>query len=309
MRRSHISTTFTPGRANPTPAAVEAPLASSLPLWLQRIPFLLIHVACLAIFLTRPGWLALGLCAGLYLLRMFGITAGYHRYFSHRSYKTSRVFQFVLAWLGCSALQKGPLWWASHHRHHHRFSDTKQDTHSPIVRSLWWSHIGWVLARDYEQTEWKVVRDWQRIPELCWLNRYHWVPGLLLAIACYLAGGWSGLVWGFFLGTVLLYHATFTVNSLCHLFGSRRYHTKDQSRNNALVALFTLGEGWHNNHHHHQGSANQGFFWWEIDVSYYVLRLLAMVGLIWDVRHFSPRRRSRIPAAVSAPLAASSGIT
>jgi stearoyl-CoA desaturase (delta-9 desaturase) len=275
-----------------------------LPAWLSSVPFLSLHLACLAVLFVPPDAPALVLCGILYFVRMFGITAGYHRYFSHRSYKTSRAFQFVLACLGCSALQKGPLWWAAHHRHHHRHSDTGQDPHSPRTRSFWWSHIGWILAGDYEETNWPAVRDWQPYPELCWLNRNHWIPGLVLAGLCWVIAGWPGLVWGFLLSTVLLFHAVFLVNSVCHLFGRRRYATADESRNNLLVAVLTLGEGWHNNHHHYQSSVNQGFFWWEIDISYYLLRVLGWTGLVWGLRK-PPRRhlqaRSR-PAGTATPL-------
>jgi stearoyl-CoA desaturase (delta-9 desaturase) len=256
----------------------------------STLPFLALHLACLAVFFVPVTPVALVLCAAFYLARMFGITAGYHRYFSHRSFKTSRVVQWLLAWLGCSAMQKGPLWWTAHHRHHHRHSDTAQDPHSPLRSNFWWSHVGWILASDHEHTRFGLVRDWLRFPELRWLNRLHWLPGVLLAGLCYLIGDWSGLVWGFFVSTVLVYHATFTVNSLCHLFGGRRYKTRDSSRNNLFVALITLGEGWHNNHHHCQTAARQGFFWWEIDISYYVIRLLGLLGLVWDIRKPSPAK-------------------
>jgi stearoyl-CoA desaturase (Delta-9 desaturase) len=262
----------------------EKPLASGLPSWLKNAPFFTIHLLCLLVFVTGVDALSLTLCASLYLIRMFGITGGYHRYFAHRAYKTSRVFQFVLAWIGCSALQKGPLWWCSHHRHHHRHSDTGEDVHSPYQPSLWWSHLGWVLSGDYEETDWEAVHDFDRYPELRWLNRYHWIPGILLGTFCFLVGGWSGLIVGFFISTVLCYHITFTINSLSHRFGSRRYATEDDSRNNAVLAVLTLGEGWHNNHHHYQSSANQGFFWWEVDFSYYAIVALSWVGLVWDVR-------------------------
>jgi stearoyl-CoA desaturase (delta-9 desaturase) len=242
------------------------------------------HLACLAVFVTGVDTLALVLCGVLYFVRMFGITGGYHRYFAHRSYKTSRTFQFLLAALGCGAMQKGPLWWAAHHREHHRYSDTPEDPHSPRSASFWWSHMGWILAPESDHTRWPEVRDWVRYPELRWLNRNHWMPGIFLAVLCFLIGGWSSLVWGFFVSTVLLYHAVFTVNSLCHIFGKRRYATDDDSRNNLFVALITLGEGWHNNHHHYQSSANQGFYWWEIDVSYYIIRLLGLVGVVWQIR-------------------------
>jgi stearoyl-CoA desaturase (delta-9 desaturase) len=265
-----------------TPAQTPGPLTVSNRL--KSVPFLALHLACLAVFWVELSAAGVVLCVALYFVRMFAITAGYHRYFSHRSYKASRPVQFVLAFLGCTAMQKGPLWWAGHHRLHHRHSDTDKDPHSPHAGSWWWSHVGWILAPDHDATNWNTVRDWSRYPELRWLNRHHWAPGILVAAFCWLVGGWGGLVWGFCVSTILLYHATFAVNSLCHLFGRRRYATTDLSRNNLLVALLTLGEGWHNNHHHYQGSARQGFFWWEIDVSYYLIKLLGWVGLVWDIR-------------------------
>ncbi len=263
-----------------------------LPNWLKSVPFIGLHLACLAVLYTGVDTTALILCAAFYFLRMFGITAGYHRYFAHRSYKTSRVMQFLIACLGCSALQKGPLWWASHHRQHHRFSDTPDDPHSPLVTSFWWAHVGWILSEEHIETPWDSIRDWALFPELRLLDRLHWVPGLLLAGLCFgigyltggIAGAWSSLVCGFVISTVLVYHATFFINSLSHLIGKRRYATDDDSRNNLVLALITLGEGWHNNHHHYQSSANQGFFWWEIDISYYGIRFLKMVGLVWDIR-------------------------
>jgi stearoyl-CoA desaturase (delta-9 desaturase) len=276
---------------------------TSMPNWLGVLAFALLHLACLAVWFTGADPVALALCAGCYLLHMFGITAGYHRYFAHRAYKTSRAAQFVLAWLGCCALQNGPLWWVAHHREHHRHADTKNDPHSPLIRGVWWAHIGWVLAPDYNTTAWSAVRDWSRFPELRWLNRHAWLPPTGLAGLCFLAGGWSGFVWGFVVSTVLSHHATFAVNSLCHLVGRRRYATADASRNNWLVALLTLGEGWHNNHHHYQSSARQGFFWWEIDVTYYLIRLLDCVGLVWDVRKPDPaRHRALTPACLGASV-------
>jgi stearoyl-CoA desaturase (delta-9 desaturase) len=276
-----------PCPAEAAPQALPARESARRPIrpgdWLRSAPFLLLHVSPLAILWAGTDVRALVLCGVVYLLQMVGITTGYHRYFSHRSYRTSRAFQFVMAWLGCSAAQKGPLWWAAQHRHHHRTSDTSADRHSPVAHGFWWSHVGWILAPD-DGTARGAVPDLNRYPELRWLDRHYWLPPLALAALCFLLGGWSGLVWGSLVSTVLCYHATFTVNSLCHLFGRRRYQTGDASRNNLLVALLTLGEGWHNNHHHYQSSANQGFRWWEIDVSYYLIRLLACVGLLWGVR-------------------------
>jgi stearoyl-CoA desaturase (delta-9 desaturase) len=254
------------------------------PRWMRNVPFISFHLVCLSVFATGLTTLDVVLCGLLYFIRMFGITAGYHRYFAHRSYKTSRWFQFCLAWLGCSALQKGPLWWAGHHRHHHRYSDMEPDVHSPVIRNFWWAHVGWVLSARYEKTDWKAMRDFARFPELRLLNSWHWVPGILLGVLCFLIGGWSCVIVSFFISTVILYHCTFFINSLAHVFGSRRYSTTDDSRNSLLLALLTLGEGWHNNHHHYQSSANQGFFWWEIDFSYYIIKGLEKLGLVWDVR-------------------------
>ncbi len=274
----------------PTP---RVPSATSA-VWLRTSAFVFMHFACLGVFITGVSVLDIVLCGSVYLLQMVGITIGYHRYLSHRSFKTSRVFQFVLAWLGCSAAQKGPLWWAAHHRHHHRTSDTPEDLHSPISHSIWQAHVGWVLSRDSDDTDELKVNDLSRFSELRWLDRYLWGPPFVIGMLCFMAGGWSGLVWGFFVSSVLSHHATFLVNSACHLWGQRRYATADASRNNWFVALLTLGEGWHNNHHHYQSSANQGFRWWEIDVSYYLIRLLALVGLVWDVRTPPPEKLSSI---------------
>jgi len=266
----------------PTPTVAIDP--SERIAWIRSLPFIGMHVACLGALWTGVSWSAFALCVALYAIRMFGITGGYHRYFSHRSYRTSRWFQFVLAWIGCSAVQKGPLWWAGHHRHHHKHSDEDPDLHSPMLRGFWWSHVGWFLSSRYDDTDFDAIKDFTKYPEIRWLNAYHVVPGVVLAVACTVAMGWQGLVWGFFVSTVLLYHGTFVINSLCHMLGTVRYETHDESRNSLLLALITLGEGWHNNHHHYQSSTRQGFFWWEIDISYYVLRVLSWIGLVWDLR-------------------------
>jgi stearoyl-CoA desaturase (Delta-9 desaturase) len=257
--------------------------------WITNLPFLGMHGACLGVFWVAVSWKAVALCAALYAIRMFGITGGYHRYFSHRSYRTSRAFQFCMAWIGCCALQKGPLWWAAHHRHHHRHSDEKEDVHSPLQSGFWWSHVGWIMSNKYEATDFDIVKDFSPYPELRWLDRHWAVPGVLLAAACLFFMGWPGLVWGFFISTVLLYHGTFVTNSLCHMFGKIRYKTADTSRNSFILALVTLGEGWHNNHHYYSASARMGFFWWEVDISYYTLRCLSLLGFVWDMK--KPRDR------------------
>ena len=261
------------------------------------MPFFAIHLAVLAAFWTGVSWTAFYVCAAAYLVRMFSITAGFHRYFSHRTYKTGRVFQFVLAWVGTSSVQKGVLWWAANHRHHHAHSDTELDTHSPVTGSFWWSHVGWFLCNEFDKTKVHLIPDLMRYPELRWLNRWYPLPPLLLAAGMLFLGtvlkqsrpelGTSGpqmLVWGFFVSTVALYHATFAVNSLAHLFGSRRFATPDGSRNSLLVALFTLGEGWHNNHHYSPSLERHGITWWEVDLTHYALRFLSYFGLVWDLR-------------------------
>ena len=250
----------------------------------RAIPFAAVHVVCLAAFLVDFRWSYVILCLALYAVRMFFVTAGYHRYFSHRSFKTSRAFQFILAFMAMSSAQKGVLWWAAHHRWHHRYSDTEEDLHSPMRFGFWWSHVGWILSDTYDKTELHLIRDFAKYPELRWLDRNHLVPPVTLAVSLFLIGGWGALVWGFFLSTVLLWHGSFTVNSLAHLFGRRRYPTTDTSRNNWWLAIITLGEGWHNNHHHYMASVRQGFFWWEVDVTFYVLKVLSWARIVWDLR-------------------------
>jgi stearoyl-CoA desaturase (delta-9 desaturase) len=242
-----------------------------------------IHASCLFVFAVGAPRTALILCAVTYAVRVFGITGGYHRYFAHKSYKTSRPFQFVMAWLACSATQKGPLWWAGTHRRHHRYSDAPGDPHSP-KQGLYYAHQGWVFDNRWQGTPLEGIRDFAAYPELRWLNRFHWVPPLVLAFACWAIGGFAGLVWGFSISTTLLWHGTYSINSLAHVWGTRRYETTDTSRNNLLLALLTFGEGWHNNHHYYMASARNGFFWWEIDITFYVLRAFQAVGLVWDLK-------------------------
>ena len=257
-----------------------------------------VHVACLLAFYTGVSWSAFAVCLALFWLRMFGVTAGYHRYFSHRSYKTGRVFQFVLALFGTLAVQKGVLWWSANHRVHHKYSDQEGDVHSPVRNGFWWSHVGWILAADWEETLYDRIPDMAKYPELRWLNEHYLVPPVALAVLLTLIGGLQWLVWGFFISTTLLWHSTFTINSLSHVFGSRRYETGDASRNNVWLALLTMGEGWHNNHHRYMNSCRQGFFWWEVDASYYILKALSWVGLVWDFQE--PPARLLLPEAQDA---------
>ncbi len=267
----------------PSPTSPAAGAAERYRL-VETIPFVLIHLACFAAIWTGVHTTDLIIAAGLYALRLFGVTAGYHRYFAHRSFKTSRGFAFFLAFLAQSSAQRGILWWAGNHRQHHRFSDTDGDVHSPVLRGFWHAHLGWFFTDAHQDTDLAAVPDLAKYPELVWLDRHPYLPAVLAGLLIWLVAGWSGLVVGFFWSTVVLWHATFSINSLAHVIGRRRYVTGDHSRNNWWLALLTFGEGWHNNHHHYQSAARQGFRWYEIDVSYYLLKALAAAGLVWELR-------------------------
>src|SRR6266568_21954 len=250
----------------------------------STLPFVLLHVSSVAAFWSDITWPAFAICVTLYWLRMFAITAGYHRYFSHRAYSTSRLFQFVLAFLAQSTAQKSVLWWAAKHRHHHLHSDTPRDVHSPRHKGFFYSHVGWIFYRQHDATDLVKVADLAAFPELRWLHRFEQLPAVVLAVLCFWIAGWSGLVVGFVWSTVLLFHATFCINSLAHVHGRKRYVTGDDSRNNWWLAFFTMGEGWHNNHHAYQSSVRQGFRWWEIDLSFYVLKALSFAGIVRDLK-------------------------
>ncbi len=252
--------------------------------WTRVVPFILMHVACLGVFVVGWHGTAVLVAIALYLIRMFAITGFYHRYFSHRSFRASRPVQFLFALVGASAAQRGPLWWAAHHRKHHRHADTPLDVHSPSEHGFWWSHMGWITSAVNFPTDMREVRDLAKYPELRWLNRFDIVVPVLLALSLFVLGGWPFLIWGFFVSTVVLFHGTCLINSLAHQMGSRRYDTDDDSRNSFVLALITLGEGWHNNHHRFPGSARQGFFWWEVDITYYGLKFLQALGIIRDLR-------------------------
>jgi stearoyl-CoA desaturase (delta-9 desaturase) len=265
--------------------------------WLTTLPFVGVHVMTLGVLWVGVSPVAVLVCLALFWVRMFAITGFYHRYLSHRSYKTSRWFQFLFALVGNSSTQKGPLWWAAHHRHHHQYSDELEDVHSPAQRGLLYAHVGWIFDRANSRTRLRLVPDLAKFPELRVLDRFDVLIPILLGTACFGLGvllaaeapslGTSGmqmLVWGYFVSTVALAHATFTINSLSHVFGRRRFQTTDTSRNNLALALLTMGEGWHNNHHFYPTSTRQGFYWWEIDLTYYGLYLLSKIGLIWDLK-------------------------
>ncbi|HEY6531473.1 MAG TPA: fatty acid desaturase [Acidimicrobiales bacterium] len=252
--------------------------------WKASIPFFLVHVLAFTMpFVVGVTWKAFFLFVVMVWGRVWFITAGYHRYFAHRAYKTSRPFQLFLAVGGATCAQKGPLWWAGHHREHHRNSDTEADIHSPL-RGFWWSHMGWILCDKYDEIPHERIKDFSKYPELRFVDKWNGLFPWAAAIACTIIAGWSGLFVGFFLGTVVLWHNTFLVNSLAHVMGRRRFVTEDTSRNSALIAITTLGEGWHNNHHYYQASARNGFMWWEIDVTYYGLKALSWFGLVRDLK-------------------------
>ena len=250
----------------------------------DAIPFLTIHLMCLLAFLTGIRWEWVILAIGSYYLRMVAVTAGYHRYFSHRSYKTSRLFQFLLAFLAMTSAQKGVLWWAAHHRHHHKNSDQEEDIHSPLQRGFWFSHVGWILSAHSVPTDMNLVKDFRQYPEICLLNRFYFIPPLVYALMIYSLWGFPGLIWGFFISTTALYHCTFFINSLTHMIGRVRYKSNDGSKNSFILAILCCGEGWHNNHHYYQLAAKQGWFWWEVDLSYYILSFLSWFGIVWDLR-------------------------
>ncbi|MGB0563246.1 MAG: acyl-CoA desaturase [Spirulinaceae cyanobacterium] len=267
--------------------------------WEKAITYLLLHGSCLAAFWVGVSKTAIAVAVVLYVARMFFITGLYHRYFSHRAFKTSRVAQFIFALLGCTAGQRGPIWWSSHHRHHHRYSDQANDIHSPHQDTLLESHMSWFLRAENARLKPQYVKDWLRYPELVWLEKWELLPFVGLAVMLFVLGkglaiaapqletnGWQLLTWGFAISTVAVYHATYTINTFAHLWGSRRFATNDHSRNNGFLALLTMGEGWHNNHHWYPSSASQGLKWWEVDFSFYILRVLAALGIIWELRSY-----------------------
>lgn len=276
--------------------------------WVRILPFIGLHLACLFAFMTGVSTFAIIVMLITYAIRVLGITVGYHRYFSHRAFRAGRGMQFVLALMGNAAVQRGPLWWAAHHRHHHRHSDTPQDAHSPVQDSFLWSHMLWFLSNGNYRTRLENIKDFAKFPELMILDRFDILVPVVSYVGLFLLGSWVGstfpstgtsgwqvLVWGGVIGTVLAYHATFTINSLVHVFGGKRYRTGDESRNNVWLWPVTFGESWHNNHHHFPASARLGFYWWEIDIGWYFLKTLERVGLVWDLKVVPHHVREGLP--------------
>jgi stearoyl-CoA desaturase (delta-9 desaturase) len=272
---------------------------------LKRLAFAVfwtVQVSAVLVFSVPFSWGLAALWAASHFLRAIGLTLTFHRYLAHRAFQMNRGARFVWALIGTAAMQKGPLWWAGHHVNHHRYADREGDPHSPMVSGVYYAHVGWFLndaKHDRLEASNPVMRDFSKAPELVWLNTYYFVPPLLLAIALYLLGGMPWLVWGFCLPTTTLAHSTFAINTVNHMFGTRRFETIDESRNNALTAFFAVGEGWHNNHHRFQRAARNGFYWWEFDPTWYVIRLMQAFGLVWDVQQV-PSRIYEEAAAVKA---------
>eukprot|EP00793_Prasinoderma_coloniale_P001551 PRCOL_00003355-RA len=259
-----------------------------------------LHAAALATCVLHPltangaAWLV-----GSYVVRMWVVTCGYHRYFSHRSFKTSRWFQAILGAACCMAGQRGPVWWSSMHRHHHKHSDGEEDAHSPR-HGFAWSHMGWFMCSDeYNHIRESYVPDWldqDKFPgedmaglplsdvALKWLDDRHHIFFLGSIPLFYALGGLDGLLWGFVVSTILSNHASYGINSLVHVVGQRRFNSGDDSRNCWWFALLTHGEGWHNNHHAFPSSARQGLRWFEVDFTYYSLLLLEKLGIVWDLK-------------------------
>jgi len=271
------------------------------------VPFILMHLAIFGVFWVGFSWVAFWIAVALYFIRMFAITGFYHRYFSHKNFSTGRVVQFIFAFIAASSAQRGPLWWAAHHRHHHAKTDQAEDPHSPRHKGFIWSHTLWFLSDQNFATRSEKIKDFTRFKELCWLDRFDMLAPFLLALALFILGavleknmphlGTTGgqlLVWGFFVSTVVLYHATYSINSLAHRFGSRRFETNDDSRNNPILALITLGEGWHNNHHYYCGTVRQGFRWYEIDITFYLLKMMSWLGLVWGLKPIPQRIHQQI---------------
>ena len=286
-----------PNLMNQTTVAV--PEIRRKPILKQEIAFTIVHLIPLAAIFTGVTLFDWIVCVFLYVFRMFWVTGGYHRYFAHKSYKTSRFFQFIIAFMAQTSAQKGALWWAAHHRHHHRHSDTPADPHSMKIYGFWYSHVGWIVGPDFKETDFKTIGDYAKYPELVWLNKHYLVPPVSLAIlitalggivnggsitTMFTTAGLSTLFIGFFLSTVILYHGTFSINPIMHYFGKPRYKTGDESKNSLWLALITLGEGWHNNHHYYEVASRQGFFWWEVDITWYFLKVLSWLGLIWEMK-------------------------
>ncbi len=255
------------------------------------------HLACFGVFFTGFSPIAAAVAFAMYVIRGMGVTTGFHRLLAHRSFKTNRVVQFLLALAGSLAVQGGPLWWVAHHREHHAEVDTEGDIHSPVTRGMWTAHMGWMMSDEAFNEKGTNSRDLHKFPEIRALQR-HYVWIILAQIAMlYGLGAWLGaaypdlgtsgaqmVVWGFFISTVFTWHVTFMVNSVCHRWGGRPYDTGDASTNNIFIGILGFGEGWHNNHHFYPNSARHGLRWWQLDVTWYLIKCMSWVGLASDLK-------------------------
>jgi len=271
------------------------------------LPFVGVLAAIVLLWGVAFDWIHLAIMAFMYVITAIGITVGYHRYFTHRSFRTNRAVEAVLAALGSMAMEGPVLTWAAVHRSHHQHSDHDDDPHSPhghgatwwgMLRGMWHAHMGWMLSGTRRGLD-RYVVDLQADPLVRWMSRRWWLwvfVGLALpaALGGLLTQSWLGVLLGFIWGgpvrVFLVHHVTWSINSVCHIWGTRPFRSRDESRNNVVFGVLALGEGWHNNHHAFPTSARHGLRWWQLDVSYLVIRGLALVGLAHDIRTPSPER-------------------
>jgi stearoyl-CoA desaturase (delta-9 desaturase) len=247
--------------------------------------YVLLHLGCLGAFFVPFDRDALWIFCGAYFIRGFGVSVVYHRYFAHRTFDLSRGMQFLFGLYGTTTVLGGPLWWAATHRDHHRHADTPRDIHSPRYQGFVYSHCGWFLAHANRDVDLSMVRDLARFPEIVFLERWGAAFKLLYIALAYGLFGVVGLIWGFFVPTVVAIQMVHWIQSVSHSIGGyRRYPTRDDSRNHWLFGVLSFGEGYHHNHHTFPGSARMGLRWWEIDLGYYVLLGLAAVGVVHDLR-------------------------
>lgn len=263
------------------PDAVRLPHGQHLN-WLTTSVLILLHAGAIAaLFLFN--WRDFAIAVFLYWMATgLGISMGYHRLHTHRSYQVPLLVEYFFAFCGALTLEGGPIFWVAVHRLHHQNSDQPGDPHSPRD-GAWWSHMGWILLGETNHNNTRLMSKYA--PDLAkhkfyiWLNNYHWVPTVVLAAATLALGGWALMLWAVFFRIVFGLHATWLVNSATHMWGARRFATRDDSRNTWWVALFTFGEGWHNNHHAHPTSARHGLAWYEFDLSWLQIRLLRRLGV------------------------------
>ena len=255
--------------------------------WVTSIALILLHIGAItALFMFT--WRALAVTIFLYWMTIcLGISMGYHRLHTHRSYQVPRVLEYFFAVCGALTLEGGPIFWVATHRIHHQKSDQPGDPHSPR-EGAWWSHVGWILFGETNHNNTRVMGkyapDLMKHPFYVWLNNYHWVPLAVLGAVLLAVGGLPVFLWGICVRVVFGLHSTWLVNSATHLWGSRRFNTRDDSRNSWWVALLTFGEGWHNNHHAHPTSARHGLAWYEFDISWIQIRILKFLGIAKAIR-------------------------